>query len=539
MQVRSLALWAAVGMVLSSAGALAVPTPRPAGPVTVPGPVEPLIKGDPASGSPHFTAGQTLTVDARLAHGTLADRGRGGTGETYLFASVAGTEGRDLAAPPLNLALVVDRSGSMKGERIKNAIAAAAGTVDRMRDGDTVTVVTFDTEAQVIVPPTEVTVASRGHIQASIRAIRLGGDTCISCGLEEAMFQLRRAPAGMNQVARVVLLSDGATNHGVRDIPGLRALAGRLRDQGATLTTIGVDVDFDEKVMAALAQEANGRHYFVRDPSGLPSIFAQEFDALVATVARDAEMTLDLAPGVELAEVFDRAFHREGSRVVVPFGTFSAKEEKTVLLRLRVPVDRDGQRPVVRLALRFRDFVQKNDGAVDGLLGLRIVGDGSEAPDMDPFVAARLARSRTSKVLTTANVLFEEGRVNEARDLLQGSLKDLRRDESKAQEAAKFAAAPKPKASRALAEDFESQRAAVARAEANFAPPPPPPANADPAASLGVAAASAGGRAKGEVAPTGPSGRPGTPAAAAPSPSSRDGKAAVRQNQQSASDLAF
>src|SRR4029079_14105162 len=84
-------------------------------------------------------------------------------------------------AQPLELAIVVDRSGSMKGERIANAVAAAVGAVDRMRDGDSVVVVSFDTQAQVVVPRTVVDASTRQSITSSIRTIRLGGDTCVSC----------------------------------------------------------------------------------------------------------------------------------------------------------------------------------------------------------------------------------------------------------------------------------------------------------------------------------------------------------------------
>src|SRR6185436_11493963 len=112
--------------------------------------------GKPATGTDtsHFTAGKTLTVDARLGHASVES---GRSAETLLFASVSGasdTAAQQAGAPPLQLAVVIDRSGSMKGERLANAIAAAVGTVERMREGDTVTVVTFDTEAQIIVPPT-------------------------------------------------------------------------------------------------------------------------------------------------------------------------------------------------------------------------------------------------------------------------------------------------------------------------------------------------------------------------------------------------
>ena len=167
MKVRSVALWAALGVVVSSAAAFAIPVAAPrgaSGATSVPAGGDSTLVADP-SGRPldahdvnHFSAGQTLAVDGRLGHATLA---KNGAGETFLFTSVTGTDAASAAAASLNLAIVVDRSGSMKGERIANAITAAVGMVERMRDGDSVTVVSFDTEAQIVVPPTPTTPGTR------------------------------------------------------------------------------------------------------------------------------------------------------------------------------------------------------------------------------------------------------------------------------------------------------------------------------------------------------------------------------------------
>lgn len=516
MKLKTTAMLAVCGILTSTAGAFAIPVSRTAATpdiVTPDDPGRPDVLG--AAGA-RMTAGDTLLVDARLGHASVA---KGARGETFLFAQVTAADQvpSGASAAPMNLGIVIDRSGSMKGERIANAMNAAVAAVERMRDGDSVTVVSFDTAAQVVVPPTRVSAQSRPSIESAIRSIRLGGDTCISCGLDEGMRQLALTSLGGDRINRMILLSDGATNAGVRDMPGLRAMASRMHGRGVTISTIGVDVDFDEKVMAAIANEANGRHYFVANASGLPAVFSQEFDDLLASVARDSELSIELAPGVEVEEVFDRSFRREGSRLVVPFGTFSGKQEKTVLVRLRVPTDRDGTQPVADVRLAYRDLVKRSDGACSGHLALAVRADGSEQRELDPFVAARLERSRTAQTLTEANVLFEQGRIADAQRKLASRRAELRKTEALA--LAKAAADPfsAPRRSkRALDQDFEDQLGAVAQAEQAFAPPP---AAAAPAGGAGFAG-------EGRFAP-------------APKPASREGKASVRANQQAASEFGF
>ncbi len=514
MRVRSLALWAALGVVSTSAAALAIPVPV----APVQGnaiQVEPTsTTGAAAQGDlAHFTAGQTLTVDARLGHASMRRVvGTGGQGETFVFASVTGADAAT-QTPAVNLALVIDRSGSMFGKKIANAIAAAVGSVDRMRDGDSVTVVSFDTAASVVVAPTRISPSSRPSIMAAIRNIRLGGDTCISCGLETAMTQLESVPAppaGHDQVSRMILLSDGEATHGIKDIPGVRGLATRMRDRGVTISTVGVDVHFDEQFMSAIAVESNGRHYFVADASGLDKIFTEEFESLEAALARDAELVIEPAPGVVVEEVFERSFRREGNRIIVPFGTFSARQEKTVLMRVRAPVDREGVQGVAQMRLAYRDLLQKTAGTCSGNLAFVVKTDGTEQQGIDPFVGARLARSHTAAALTTANSLFKSGNIAAARATLAQQQADLKKDEAQAFGAA--SAAPSKARGRNLNDDFKDQEEAIAQAQAGFSAPPKSPSVA------------------GGASP---------PPAAAPAPTNAAGQGAVRQNQSKATDLAF
>ena len=522
MKLKTTFALALCGVLASAAGALAIPMSP--GVATR----EPWVDSKPGSGGEpteardpaRVTAGDTLAIDARLGHASIAKNSRG---ETFLFAQVAAAEdkaGGTSVASPMNLALVIDRSGSMKGDRIANAMNAAVGAIERLRDGDSVTVVAFDSSAQVVVPPTRVSSSSRASMQAAVRNIRLGGDTCISCGMLEGMQQLAQTSLSGDRVNRMILLSDGATNSGIKDVPGLRAMANRMTGKGVTISTIGVDVDFDEKVMAALAAEGNGRHYFVANSSGLPAVFAQEFDDILASVAKEAELSIELAPGVEVAEVFDRSFRREGSKIIVPFGTFSAKQEKTVLVKLRVPADREGNQPVADVKLAYRDLVKKSDGSIGGNLSLAIRADGTEQRELDPFVAARVERSRTASTLTEANKLFEAGRIGEARAKLATRTSELKKTETESLAFAKAAPTSAPRrAAKSLDRDFEDQLGAVASADRNFAPPPA------------------------SVRPSGGAGFGNAPVAAAPaasvSPQSREGKAQVRVNQQSASEFGF
>jgi Ca-activated chloride channel family protein len=374
--------------------------------------------------------------------------------------------------------------------------------VRRLRDGDRVSIITYNTSAQTLVPMTTVDASSRDGVVAQLSSVTPSGDTCISCALEAGMDALR----GQSGIQRMLLLSDGEATAGVRDVPGFRNIASRARDMGCTISSVGVDVDYNEQIMSAIAIEANGRHYFVENDAGLPAIFDQELESLVRTVATNSEMRIDLAPGVQLVSVMDRAFRREGNTIVVPMGTFTAADNKTVLAKLRVPRGADGSRAIANVKLSFDDLVSGQRGESHGALKATMSSDPSQASELDPLVAGRVERAETAAALREANKLFVSGSAAEARARLDEKRRQVRVQRDNV--------APKAKPARRveLERDFDKQLAALDDASDAFASPP---------------------------APANPFDGSPRPATIAAPEQTRKGRAGVRSNASSAADLGF
>ncbi|APR75671.1 Hypothetical protein A7982_01017 [Minicystis rosea] len=504
MKPTKVALLSALGMFLTSVSVYSLTPPgglgkrgdavNAAGAAVESASAAPVVaQSDPS----RFTAGGNVMIEGRVGHAKMV---RNAAGETFVMLEVRGADGASArGSAPVNLALVIDRSGSMKGTRIRNAISAATSAVDRLSDGDVVSVVTFDTQTQVVVAPTTIGPGARERVNAAIRGITLGGDTCISCGIDEALSQLSRTS---DKVSRMLLLSDGDANHGVRDVPGFRNMAQRAQSRGVSVTTIGVDVDYNEKIMTAIAQDSNGRHYFVENDSALPRIFEQEAESLTRTVASNVEATIELAPGVELSRVFDRSFRRAGNQITVPLGSFTGAEVKTVLMKVRAPSGREGLTQLADVQLGYRDLTSGTDGHCGGKLAVEIVADASQASELDALVLGRVQRSETAAVLKDVNNLFEQGKLDEARNKLAQRQDALRVAADKAKRVAPAARAAD------VDRDFQRQMAAVGDANRDFNAPQfatPPPGAAAPA----------------------------------PAQESRAGKAAVKQNAERALPLAF
>lgn len=472
MKLATVALLSTLGMALTSVSVWALTPPtrsadsRPALAVTGPGPTPDTPRPGGLLGEllpttrsgATFTSGSTLMLEGRLGHATL-DATR--DSETFLMLEVRAAAEELASTPaPVNLSIVIDRSRSMEGRRLDNALAAARGMIRRLRDGDTVSVITYNTETSTVVPATVLDARSRDDVLFALRGVEAQGHTCISCGIEAGLAAMGRR-AG---VSRMLLLSDGEANAGIRDVPGFQRLAEQARARDVAVSSIGVDVDYNERVMFALAQSSNGRHYFVENEAGLPRIFDEELDSLVRTVANRAEVELDLAPGVELLEVMDRSFTRDGNRVFVPFGAFAQGDTKSLLVRLRVPRGTPGDRPVADVRMRYDDLTSASarPGECQGTLLAALTDDARDVSPLDPLVESRVARSETSAALRRANEQFAGGDVAAAQRTLDSSRGRIRERKTAARSKADAVQQPR------LDEDFQRQLQTLEQAEQGF-----------------------------------------------------------------------
>jgi Ca-activated chloride channel family protein len=438
-----------------------------------------LAEETPAPGP--FVAEGTLTLEGRLGQATLvADR----SAETHLLVQVSAPQTDRTPLASANVSIVIDRSGSMKGSRMRNAIAAARGMIDRLRDGDSVSVVAYDGDATTLLPTTTITSQTRASVGFALADMRAGGSTCISCGIELGLDLLAQRRGAVD---RMLLLSDGEANRGAQSVAEFRQLAARARAREIAISSIGVDLDYNAQVLSALAQSSDGNHHFVEDTRQLPVAFEQELTALVGTVADEAEVEIALAPGVELLDVADREFFRTASGSLrVPMGAFAAGATKTVLVRLRVPEGGTGDRPVADVQLAFNDRVLGVPSRLEGALAARFVGaaDAPPAGILDPVVEARVSRTETVAALATANDNLAADDPNAALSILERTRTALKKRKAKAATAPPAVAADLDQQLRALDSAGLGINSAVAESasEPNPFPGRPPRKAADTAA---------------------------------------------------------
>ncbi|HEV7868209.1 MAG TPA: VWA domain-containing protein [Chthoniobacteraceae bacterium] len=207
---------------------------------------------------------------------------------------------------PMNLAVVLDRSGSMQGAKIEKARQAANVALDQLGDDDVFSLVIYDNETQVLIAPQRVGDSRhRDELKAKIDRIRPGGGTALHAGVVLGSKQVRHA-FEKERVNRVILLSDGLANVGPSRTADLASLGRELRGDGIAVSTIGLGDDYNEDLMTALAEASSANYYYVKDAEKLPGIFSEEIGVARSLLARSVTIRINVPAGVRLKEIIGR-----------------------------------------------------------------------------------------------------------------------------------------------------------------------------------------------------------------------------------------
>ena len=218
--------------------------------------------------------------------------------------------------PTLNLALVLDRSGSMAAsKKIDYARAAATFAVGQLLPEDRVGITIFDDEVETIAPSAPAT--DKPGLVRRIEGIRPRGATNLHGGWAEGVDQVERhrVEGGLN---RVLLLSDGLANAGVTDPNAISLEAKGALQRGIGTSTLGLGDEYNEDLLEAMARAGDGNYYYVESPSQLTDLFQTELLGLMATVGRGARLRIEPAEGVAVADVLNDLRREPGGALTLP-----------------------------------------------------------------------------------------------------------------------------------------------------------------------------------------------------------------------------
>jgi Ca-activated chloride channel homolog len=277
----------------------------------------------------------------------------------YLMARLEAGEGpNDALRRPLNLSLVIDRSGSMAGDKIDYTKQAAQFLVQHLGADDVFSIVLYNDKVETLVAPERV--SNKDTIIQLLESMRVRGTTNLSGGWLEGCQHVssQLSPQSLN---RVILMTDGLANRGVTDAPTLISMAKQKREEGVSTTTMGLGKDFNEDLMMEMAHSGGGAFYFIESPEVTPEIFKEELSGLLSVVGQNLVISIEPNRHVStLRQLNAYSISTDGKKTSFQLGDIFAHEVKTLVLELSIPaMDSIGETQIA--TLRF-DYDEITDG---------------------------------------------------------------------------------------------------------------------------------------------------------------------------------
>jgi Ca-activated chloride channel homolog len=255
-------------------------------------------------------------------------------GHFYVEARVSNFLNDKAKRIPLNISIVIDRSGSMQGIKLGYAKKAAKNIIDQLNEQDIVSIVVYDNDIDTIQGP--VHVSDRERIKSKIDAITARASTNLWGGTEQGYSFVNRnvAPAFVN---RVLLISDGQANVGITDSALIRIKVQKYKDdRSISLSTFGVGLDYNETLMTDMAETGAGNYYFIDAPSKMTSIFDNELKGLLNVAAQNTELKIRIPNGVTVIKGYPLKYQQKGNELTVNLKDLSSEETKAALFTFKV-----------------------------------------------------------------------------------------------------------------------------------------------------------------------------------------------------------
>src|SRR6266851_1789465 len=302
-----------------------------------------------------------------------------------LEAVARGGGGASGSRLPLNLGVVIDRSGSMYDERrLEFVVEAVKFLAENLNSDDKVSIVVFADKAKVILT------SDTGHDKSSvikalddIDLLEIGGGTQMALGMRAAIEEVKKNLSG-DRLNRVLVLTDGQTYEETACLE----LVEKNRDQ-ISFSTMGVGVEFNEKLLQRLAQDSNGKYHFIGDPAEIPGIFEDELQGLRAVTLRNGRIEVTLSQGVQVREAFRASpeiymlgtpLVGEDRKISYEIGDLQAGVPGSVLLTLVLPPRKPGMVRILQSNFHYE-----------------VPGGGDATANCDLTVDYTLDRTLTSK----------------------------------------------------------------------------------------------------------------------------------------------
>jgi Ca-activated chloride channel family protein len=294
-----------------------------------------------------------VSITGKLVQDKLLVGSDGRLGLAVTLQAAVLPEGSAQNERGVDLVVVLDKSGSMAGQKIQDARQALIQLISSMAPGDRMALVGYSDQVYRYAALNPVSESHRTALINAVERIHTDGGTNLGAGLAQGI-QILEAAAESKNIARVILISDGLANQGVTDPMALGQMAAAAAEQRVTVGSVGVGYDFNEQLMTHIADRGAGDYYFLETPQELARTFQREYRHMRATAATGLTLEVPLTKGVTLLDAAGYPFQVSDGTARVQVGNLASGQSRTFYLTLQVPTDRARRLQLGNINLRYR-----------------------------------------------------------------------------------------------------------------------------------------------------------------------------------------
>lgn len=396
-----------------------------------------IVTGDEATGT--VKDGLPVTLNVQPVRSVLK------AGEKQTTWIRVGLDGHrresDAKRPPVNLSLVLDKSGSMQGEKIEQARKAAIDALQMLGPDDIVSVVTYDSGVQVVYPATRLT--DREAVAAVIRSIQADGNTALFAGVSKGAAEVRKF-LDKTRVNRIVLLSDGLANSGPSSPGELGDLGASLLKENISVSTMGLGLGYNEDLMVQLAAKSGGNHHFIEQATELADIFRREFSSVLSVVAQEIDLKVTIPDGIRPVRVLGNDADINGQLITTRMAQIYSEQKKHIVIEVELTGGEAGAtRDLGSVHAKLTGIVAGKGtgnepadvtaipGELSGAVNVRFSSSDEEVnASLNKVVMADVVALVASEQNKLATRYLDEGKLEMTRELLRSNVRLLQENEN-------------------------------------------------------------------------------------------------------------
>lgn len=315
----------------------------------------------------------------------------------HVLVKMTGTGMAMGARMPLNLCLILDRSGSMEGPPMDYMKRACSYVVDLLEPNDVLSIVAFTDQAEVIMPARRV--VNKALIKQHIDMLQVGNTTDLYGGIQFGSNQIASV-SSPGYVNRALLFTDGEPTAGTKDFASIVGQVAEQKSRGITITALGFGMEYNEELLAAIAKRSGGNYYYITRPELIPEIFRKELETLMNVVARNVKMRVHMSRWVQVRQIYNKLPTFGHRSAEVTLADLERGQTQSAIVELELGSRPGGKYRVAKVEVVYDDCVTARTESVTGDVIVEFTSDAALiASGVNPQVAKEIEVAEASRNL--------------------------------------------------------------------------------------------------------------------------------------------